>query len=157
MNEFQVPTHGIPVQIFLDGSECLRGRLFAAPDRYHEGDREEVAMLLNDDRGFLPFLVEEAAAETRSVVLNKAHILRVRLSQEDTASPHGAAEPPGAAEELTVLHLTDGTRVQGRVLVETPPAASRLVDKVNMAPRFIPVMRDGGVDFVQRTHVRRLD
>jgi len=47
--------------------------------------------------------------------------------------------------------------VAGRVAVDTPMAASRLVDKLNVGQRFIPVVRDDGVDLVQRTHVLTLD
>jgi len=55
------------------------------------------------------------------------------------------------------LVLSDGTRVAGRVAVETPPSQSRLVDKLNHAERFIPIVSDEAVDFVQRSHVVRLD
>ena len=67
--------------------------------------------------------------------------------------PEDQDEFPG---ENTVV-LTDGTCLVGRVAVETPRSQSRLVDKLNHAERFIPIISDESVDFVQRDHVLRLD
>ena len=57
-----------------------------------------------------------------------------------------------------MLHLSDGSRVAGHVAVDTPRAASRLLDKLNREHRFIPLIRDdGGTEFIHRAHVVRLD
>lgn len=145
--------------MFLADGVHIKGRIFLAQDPRHPGKTDQLIGALNDAREFLPFEVGDDRG-ARSLVLNKEHIVRVRVLQPDAEA---MAEPfPGAAESQetngeTILHLSDGTQVAGRVAVDTPQAASRLVDKLNSGQRFIPVVRDDGIDLVQRIHVLTLD
>jgi hypothetical protein len=160
MEELQVPTHSIDVEIHTDDGKQLQGLLYAAERRYVTGEFAKLVHLLNDERNFLPFqAMDPGGRKRRHVILNKDHIVRVRLSSEAASAtgvgtkPEDQGESPG---ENTVV-LTDGTCLVGRVVVETPRSQSRLVDKLNHAERFIPIISDESVDFVQRDHVLRLD
>ncbi len=159
MQELQIPTHSIAVEIHTADGKQIAGALYAAEVRFVSGRPAEVIHLLNDERAFLPFqAITRKGRKREQVILNKDHIVRVRL-----ARALGAA----AAAEIDVndddapgpctLVLSDGTRVAGRVAVETPRSQSRLVDKLNHAERFIPIISDEAVDFVQCSHVVRLD
>lgn len=161
MEELQIPTHMVAVELHTDDGERLSGRLYLLESRYG-GDRLlEVLAVLNDERAFLPFEAHTREGHVhRALVYNKDHIVRVRMT--DTAGPQaGAAPAPGEDsprdEPIPVVVLADGTRICGRVAVETPWSSSRLVDKLNHAQRFIPLITDGGVDFVQKAHVLRVD
>jgi hypothetical protein len=154
MDELQIPTRSVAVEIVTDSGQTLTGSLFMAETRYTTGSPEEVVEVLNDERGFIPFRLEKGPSRGRDVVLNKDHILRVRLRVAKPAAPTPAT--PGATP--TVLHLSDGTRLEGCIAVDTPWASSRLLDKLNQEFRFIPLIRDdGGYEFVHRAHVVRLD
>jgi hypothetical protein len=159
MEELQIPTHAIAVEIHTADGKQFAGTLYAAEVRFVSGQPAEVIHLLNDERAFLPFQTTTRKGRRREqVILNKDHIVRVRLARPP-ASP-GEEETSVNDEEAPgpcTLVLSDGTRVAGRVAVETPRFQSRLVDKLNHAERFIPVISDKAVDFVQRSHVVRLD
>jgi hypothetical protein len=159
MKDFQVPTGAIGVEMFLADGVHIKGRMFLAKDPHHPGQTDQLIGALNDAREFLPFEVGDDRG-ARSLVLNKEHIVRVRILQpdpEELEASFGDRTGGAGAPCETILHLSDGTQVAGRVAVDTPTAASRLVDKLNVGQRFIPVVRDDGVDLVQRTHVLTLD
>jgi hypothetical protein len=158
VEELQIPTHSIAVEIHTADGKQIPGALYAPEVRFVNGRPAEVIHLLNDERAFLPFQATTRNGRKREqVILNKDHIVRVRL----TRAPGPAAEHQVNVDDDTpapcTLVLSDGTRVAGRVAVETPPSQSRLVDKLNHAERFIPIVSDEAVDFVQRSHVVRLD
>jgi hypothetical protein len=161
MEELQVPTHLILVAVHTDDGEELLGALFLAEGRYGDDRAAELMAVLNDERAFLPFESRTREGRVhRSLILNKDHILRVHLSEAggwQAPAETGTAEDATRAEAAPVVVLADGTRISGRVAVETPWASSRLVDKLNHSQRFIPVVTDTGVDFVQRIHVMRVD
>ena len=167
MEELQIPTRTVAVDIVTDAGQTIDGILFLAETRHTTGRPEDVVDVLNDERGFIPFRLGSGPKRGRDVVLNKDHIVRVRLRDQTGSRPSAArgspagpspGAPPAAATEPTVIHLSDGSRVAGRILVDTPRAASRLLDKLNLEHRFIPLIRDdGGTEFVHRAHVVRLD
>jgi hypothetical protein len=161
VEDLQVPTQTVEVEVLTDGGERLSGSLFVPQSRFATGKPEEVIEILNDERRFLPFRPDARARKTASdaapratpeIVLNKDHIVSVRVGR--AARRRRKAAPPAAG--AVTLWLTDGSRVSGEVAVETPWASSRLVDKVNQEQRFVPVISDEGLLFVQRTHVLRL-
>ncbi len=161
MEELQVPTHTVNVDVHTDDGEWLTGALFLTESRF-DGDRTgEVLNVLNDERAFLPFEARTREGRVhRSLVLNKDHIIRVHLSEAGgwmSPAPTDPADEGVTPDAPPVVILSDGTRISGRVAVETPWSSSRLVDKLNHAQRFIPVITDGGVEFVQRSHVMRVD
>lgn len=150
MEELQVPTRRIPAQIFVTTGAPIRGVLFVYESPYHAGDLADVTHLLNDARDFLPFAPEGGA--TRGAVVNKSQIVRVHL-------PHSVEERfervrrTAAAGGDCELHLADGSCVRGTLSIDTPVTLSRLLDKLNRAALFVPVVTDDGVDFVRRSCV----
>jgi hypothetical protein len=159
MNDFQVPIGAVGVEMFLADGVQIQGRIFLAQDPRHPGFTDRLISVLNDEREFLPFEVgvDQGA---RSLVLNKDHIVRVRVLEPDPdekSSSFSDHAPGEASRTEAILHLSDGTQVSGCVMVDTPLASSRLVDKLNNGLRFVPVVRDDGIDLVQRTHVLTLD
>jgi len=165
MNEFQVPTRPVWVDVFLADGRNLSGRMFLVEDPRIDKHTDLLLGILNDSREFIPFEVSDERG-ARGLVLNKDHIVRVRL----VADVEGARESPDMpdleealdvvgtpAEETAILYLSDGSRISGQVAVQTPDSLSRPVDKLNNALRFLPVVHDDGVDIVQRCHVTTLD
>lgn len=151
MQELQVPTQRLVVEVFTSGGERFRGGLYITESPFHRGLVEQMLHTLNDERGFLPFRTEDP--QPVLAVLNKSHIMRVRFEGD-----HGE-DPLLPATELTPcnLLLADGTRLAGELTVETPRTLSRLVDKLNRAERFVRIATDQAVEFVQTAHVVRVD
>lgn len=151
VRELQVPVRKIGVEIVAVGGERWRGSLFLSDLPRHTGGPEDVMQLLNDERAFLPFMSEHPDSAWRA--LSKRHILRVHL--EATAG----TEIPDVARWVEddvrgrTLVLDDGSRVTGDLCVATPSHAARLLDKLNLAGRFIQLRTPGGVEFIQRAHI----
>ncbi|HKQ59878.1 MAG TPA: hypothetical protein VJS92_01260 [Candidatus Polarisedimenticolaceae bacterium] len=148
MLELQIPTRRIAGSISTVQGATLEGSLFLRPNPYHT-DVEDVLETLNDDRKFLPFLAERPFAG--SCALNKTHIVRVHVPGAVASEPGDPAQPQHA------LVLADGSRVVGQILIDAPPSASRMLDKLNLAGRFVPVAAADGIHFVHLTHVVRAE
>ena len=165
MNEFQVPTRPVWVEVFLADGRHLSGRMFLAEDPRVDENTDLLLGTLNDSREFIPFAVSDQRS-ARGLVLNKDHIVRVRLTADVEAARESPDVPDSGealdvaaapAEETAILTLSDGSRISGQLAVQTPDSLSRPVDKLNNALRFLPVVHDDGVDIVQRCHVTTLD
>jgi hypothetical protein len=145
----------LTVDVFTTDGVRVSGSLYLVAASYTRGRPEEVADLLNDDRTFVPFAGHDPAE--RPGVLHKGHIVRVHTAAPAAADPQDAPPSPRSdgAEACTLL-LDDGTWLEGRLCVDTPLASSRLVDKLNLASRFVPVLADDGIVFVNRDHVIRV-
>lgn len=157
MEELQVPTHRITVEMFTERGEVLSGALFAAESPFRLGAIDDLMRVLNDERTFLPFHTEQSGC----TLVNKDHITRFRLidpPDEWSDENNGVASGEGLPRpESCRLTLSDGTEIDGEISITTPRSLSRLVDKVNQAERFMCVQTGSGVLFVQTRHVLRID
>jgi hypothetical protein len=144
MRELRVPTQRIAVQLVTTRGACRNGHLHLGPSHFRSGEVEDLGEVLNDEREFLPFEAEGDGAAP--LVVHKAHIARVSVAGAVAAALDVGDEPH-------TLILADGSALSGRVCVPTPPTASRLVDKLNRAPRFVPVQAEDALHFVQVDHI----
>lgn len=155
MEDLQVPTRAVEVEVLTDSGERLSGSLFVPESRYGTGQPDEVIEVLNDSRLFLPFRPAASRGKpVREIVVNKDHILTVRVggSRKGRRQPGRAREAEGGV----TLWLSDGSRITGQVAVEMPRASSRPIDKLNQDLRFMPLLCEGCTVFVRRTQVVRL-
>ncbi len=151
MEQLQVPTRRIEVDVLLTGGGRLAGYMFLSEAPFQSGRPEDVIRVLNDERSFLPFVSDHPTSSMMAV--NKDHIILVQVESRPSAaleSPVGHIDEEG--RERTFL-LVDGHRVTGDLCIDTPPQASRLVDKLNLAGRFLALRTAGGYAFVQHRHV----
>lgn len=150
MEELQVPVRRIAVEVVVTTGARVHGSLFVHGSPYQSGDPEEVLELLNDERRFLPLAVDDGPG---MFVVNKEHVVRVhlRLSSPGLVERWPDAVPIDAAE--CRLFLADGSRVSGRVLLQTPSSSSRTVDKLNRCGPFILLAGAEGLDFIRTSHV----
>ena len=160
MEELRIPTQAVEVVVYTDRGEQLSGWFYVPVGVEPAGPKGPVLNLLNDERSFVPFRVAVSEEGTsRSIVLHKDHIVRVHMSAPDATGD--TVEDPvilddGALGPVTV-DLSEGSRLCGALLVETPPAASRVVDKLNQRQRFVPLMSDVGIDLIHRRHILRAE
>ena len=151
MQELQIPTRPILVDILVTTGPLISGSLYVpeSPQRTHDAD--EVINLLNDERSFVPLAV--TGKKGGPFVLSKAHIVRVRLPLLEGEALDRTSESAPSDSSTSTLLLVDGSVLEGTLLVVTPPNLSRLLDKLNAADLFLSVVSTEAIDFVQRSHV----
>jgi hypothetical protein len=151
VQELQVPTRPIAVEVFVTTGTQFSGSLFVHESPYHESDADDVIDLLNDERDFLPLGLTDR--QDGPFILSKAHIVRVRLEMPGADPLDCASGAIPADSAASTLFLADGSCVKGALLVATPPSTSRLVDKLNSAETFLSVASSEAIEFVRRSHV----
>jgi hypothetical protein len=151
MGELTVPKQRIEVAVQLAGGLERRVSLFLAEGAPGHAGQERIGDLLEVDGEFIPAV--DAAAEGMTF-LRCAAILVV-------AAPSGPAL--GAADDVTLptehevdVALDDGRVLHGVLSYALPTDRSRLVDYLNQPARFLPLLRDGEVLFVNKNHVTRI-
>lgn len=149
MHELQVPTRRLEVEIVTTAGREMRGSLFAPESRFPTGEAEFLDTLLNDERTFLPFKPDGG----RDVLFNKVHLSRVRLLGVDDLEGPESSDGDGRCR----LVLADGSSVEAHVVVETRQASSRILDKLNQANVFLPLVTERGIEFVRREHVVQVE
>jgi hypothetical protein len=149
VEELQVPTRRVRVEIFVSTGTRLAGALFLHQSPYHSGHAEDLIHELHDEREFLPLAAE--GGTPGSLVVNKAHIVRLHLPWSDSLRPEQF--PASGRNESAALLLSDGTSLEGHLVFVAPPSASRLVDRLNLAPCFVLFRTAQGLDFVRRSHI----
>jgi hypothetical protein len=142
MDMYRIPRREVPVRILLDDGRTLDGTLFTA-ETGPGGPPEDVLHYLNEtDEGFVPLLCGRD-----SFLLNKAGIVWVQLT--------GASAKEIASEDVDARHvparvsLAGGLSVFGTLAIAMPPERSRVVDYLNAAGRFLPLIGEGTVTLVQ--------
>ena len=147
MDELRIPRHRIAVRMILDDGRNLEAELFVSPVG-PDGGPERLANRLNDPEDeFIPV----AAGEDR-FVLNKSGIIVVQF----TGGPEEAGIPETfeGHETPVRLSLTGGLGLIGRLAIAMPPARSRVIDYLNAAPRFVPLLgSDSQITLVQRRFI----
>jgi hypothetical protein len=126
MSQFRVEKRRADAELTLSTGATLRGSFFLAGSTPTQVGPERIADLLNGETGFFPF-DSAAGAERGTVVINRAHVVAVRLL-EPVAE---AQDDPGyavATERHVAMTLANGTRLEGSVRVYCPQGHDRLSD-----------------------------
>jgi hypothetical protein len=154
LQELRIPTRRIGVVVFTTDGLRAEGSMFHTELPHQHGGPVDIAVELNDERAFVPF----STGDTRlgSALLNKRHIIRVHLPELTAAELPEAEIEELEHASVCVLRLDDDSELSGKLLQESPAAASRLVDKFNHAPTFLPFVTDIGLDFVNSQHIVRI-
>ena len=151
MQELQVPTRAILVEVLVTTGTHISGSMYVPDSPNQNNDADEVMHLLNDERSFVPLAV--SGEKGGPFVLSKAHIVRVRVPLSESEARDRVAESTPSDSSMSTLLLVDGSVLEGTLAVVTPPSLSRLVDKLNSADRFLAVISTEAIDFVQKSHV----
>jgi len=151
VQELQIPTRPILVEILVTTGALISGSLYVPESPQQTHDADEVIHLLNDERSFVPLAV--TGNNGGPFVLSKAHIVRVRLPLLEGEALDRTSESAPSDSSTSTLLLVDGSVLEGTLAVVTPPNLSRLLDKLNTADLFLSVISTEAIDFVQRSHV----
>lgn len=151
MQELQIPTRPILVEVLVTTGALISGSLYVPESPQQTHDADEVIQLLNDERSFVPMAV--TGNNSGPFVLSKAHIVRVRLPLLEGEALDRTSESAPSDSSTSTLLLVDGSVLEGTLAVVTPPHLSRLLDKLNAADLFLSVISTEAIDFVQRSLV----
>jgi hypothetical protein len=115
--------------------------------RHHSGP-ETTADLLNRDELFFALVLDGE----QPLFVAKAEVVFVELP------PQLAIEDPDRASaarriELEV-ELSDGSMLEGVLMIELPPDRLRALDFLNSAPAFFPMWNTDAVRIINRNHIR---
>jgi hypothetical protein len=146
MDLFRVPQRETPVKVLLDDGRTIAGEFFtpvAGPD----GLPGRVLDRLNDvTEDFLALRTEDDR-----FLINKSGIVLVQM-EGDLLEILGAEAGTGTDAPVR-LTLAGGTGLVGRLLLAMPVERSRVIDYLNAAPRFFPLLGDGMVTLVRKNYV----
>ena len=144
MEIFQVPRRQVHARILLDDGRTLDSTLFLAVGA--QGTRPEtVSDRLNDgSEEFLPV----ACGQDR-FLLNKSGIITVQVLEDD----RDEGEEVPAREAVVRMSLAGGMGLLGRLRIVMPAERSRVLDYLNAAPRFLPLVVDGTTTLVHRRFI----
>lgn len=153
MDTLQVPTRTIDVELRIGHGEPFRGRVFASETTGTQPSVQLLLDLLNDEREFVPFDADEPAHGR--IALGKRHIVSVQPTTVENEEPEQLGDPGDTDDPCSIL-LSDGSELIGRLRVPTPWSASRVLDKLNQAARFVPVVTEDGISIVHGSHIVRV-
>ncbi len=145
MNSLRTPQRVVAVRILLEEGRTLEGG-FYTPATRHDGSPGRLLDRLNDDtEEFLPF------AGRYETLINKAWIVTVQLASGQEYAE--AVETEAAREQRVRVTLIRGKIVEGWVRYLMPEERGRLLDYLNTAPRFIPLVGDTRITMVHRRFI----
>jgi hypothetical protein len=149
MKIFQVPQRAVQVRVLMEGGEELEGALYA-PTAGPSGGPGRLSDRLNDaEEHFLPLVGAESA-----FLISKSWITTIRLSPDEEELEF--QESDQAIERSVVMTLKGGTNLNGRLQYAMPVEKRRILDYLNAAPQFIPLLDDGHVVLVNRRFLVRI-
>ena len=119
---FQVPMIEVAVILALSGLEPEEHFLYLAPFSDRREGPETVADYLNGKRRFFPMLASGVPK-----MINRDQILWVRYEK----LPDVVELEMTIIEKLTIVELSDGTRIEGVIPIDRPREQSRISDVLN--------------------------
>ena len=143
---FQVPMIEVAVMVALAGVEPEEHFLYLAPFSERREGAETVADYLNGKRRFFPMV---AAGVPK--MINREQILWVRYEK----LPDVVEMEITIVEKLTIVELSDGTRIEGVIPIDRPREQSRISDVLNDAHElFVRIDSDEDTYYVNKSFLR---
>src|SRR5438876_6953155 len=143
---FQVPMNEVAVTVALVGIEPAEHFVYLHPYSDRREGPETMADYLNSSRSFFPMLSGGVPK-----MVNRDQILWVRFEK----LPDVVEEEATLVEKLTILELSDGTRIEGTVPIDRPREQSRISDVLNDGREsFMRIDDEGDTYFVNKQFIR---
>ena len=142
---YQIPMNELAVEVALSGADPEEHFVYLSTVSDRRDGPETMADYLNSGRRFFPMI---AAGVARMV--NRDEIVWVRY--EKLAPADGDST---VVEKLTILELTDGTRIEGILPIDRPKEYSRISDVLNdISECFIRIDDEGDTYYVNKRFIR---
>ena len=145
---YQVPMVELSVVVALNGCEAEEYSIYLAPYSERREGPETLADYLNGRRRFFPMI---GAGVPK--MINRDQILWVKFEK----LPHIIDMEITIVERLTIMELTDGSRIEGVVPIDRPQEQSRLSDVINdLRESFMRIDDDEETYYVNKSFIRLL-
>jgi hypothetical protein len=143
---YQVPMSEVAVTVAITGSDPEEHFVYLHPHSEWREGPETMADYLNSPRRFFPMVLHGVPR-----MINRDQIMWVRYEK----LPDLTETEVTMVEKLTILELTDGTRIEGTVPIDRPREQSRVSDVLN-DPRemFVRIDDEGETYYVNKTFIR---
>ncbi|HEX2061240.1 MAG TPA: hypothetical protein VHK90_10900 [Thermoanaerobaculia bacterium] len=143
---YQVPMIEVAVVIAIDGVDPEEYFLYLAPFSDRRDGPETVADYVNGRRRFFPMV---SAGVPKMV--NRDQVLWMRYEK----LPSVVDLEMTIIEKLTILELSDGTRIEGVIPIDRPREESRISDVLNDARElFVRIDDDENTFYVNKAFIR---
>lgn len=143
---FQVPMIEVAVMVAVSGLEPEEHFLYLAPYSDRRDGPETVADYLNGKRRFFPMVASGVPK-----MINRDQILWVRYEK----LPDVVELEMTIIEKLTILELSDGTRIEGVIPIDRPREQSRISDVLNDgAELFLRIDAEDDTYYVNKAFLR---
>ena len=143
---FQVPMNEVAVTVALDGIDPDEHFVYLHPFSERRDGPETLADYLNGTRQFFPMLAGGVPK-----MINRAQILWVKFEK----LPDVVELESTLIEKLTIIELTDGSRIEGTVPIDRPREQSRISDILNDATEtFLRMDEEGDTYYVNKRFIR---
>ena len=145
MQEYQVPRREVRARVLLDDGRVLDCLMFTAVTARDGGPQRVIDRLNDPGEEFVP-----VSCRDDRFLVNKSGIVTVQITQGDEI----AAVRTGSGSDAAVrISLTGGISLVGRFEISMPPERSRVIDFLNVAPRFLALFGENRVTLVQRSYI----
>jgi len=142
---YQIPMNELAVEVALSGADPEQHFVYLSPVSDRRDGPETMSDYLNSGRRFFPMISAGVAK-----VVNRDEIVWVRY--EKLAPGDGDST---VIEKLTILELTDGTRIEGIVPINRPREYSRISDVLNDTAEFFLRLDDERYTFyINKSFIR---
>jgi hypothetical protein len=146
MKRFRVPRREIRATVLLHGGTERRGTLFASASA-PGGGPGRLSDRLNDDTERFLALAEEGPG----CLVSKERIVRIDIGADQVETELASQ---GDAHRVRVrVELAVGPALEGVIEYTMPPGEERLLDYLNAAPRFVPLLGAEGASLLNRDYV----
>jgi len=149
-SEFRFEKHRADAVITLVTNENIKGCFFTADSSARRDGAERIGDLLNSETGFFPFEVDVDGGATATVLYNRAHVIAVRVMDDEARRDPGYAV---ATRRIVSLLLSNSQRVDGDVRVYRPEGRDRLSDWTRQPEVFRYVEATDATYIVNAAHI----
>jgi hypothetical protein len=143
---YQVPMNEVAVTVAISGLDPEEHYVYLAPFSDRREGPETMADYVNGRRRFFPMVASGAPR-----MINRDQILWIRSERL-----HELYESETTLiEKLTIIELTDGSRIEGVVPIDQPRETSRLSDVLNDGREvFLRIDDEGETYYVNKRFIR---
>lgn len=148
MDRLRIPKHRIEVELVLLGAKRRRVAVFLAECTEEHPGAERLSDVLNRGVDFLPAIGED----DRPLFVGTQAIGAALVAADDEPADDAALP---TEHEVTVT-LIDGQELAGALSFVQPPDRARIIDFLNDAPAFFPLVTGGRVALIHKRRVAQV-
>lgn len=152
MSQFRVEKRRAEAELTLSSGDSRRGCFFLAGSSATHAGPERVKDVLNFESGFFPF---ETAGQTGTVLVNRAHLVTVRLLGTPAEARLDSGYDVASARQVE-MRLSNRMVLRGAVRVFRPEGHNRLSDYTRSTELFRYVENADGTYIVNSAHIVEL-